>query len=258
RHWLDETMTYSSALFDQQSEDLSAAQRRKYASVLDRIGAGEGQHLLEIGCGWGGFAEYAAGERGVKVTGLTISRQQHDFARHRIQAAGLGERVAIELRDYRDERGAYDGIASIEMFEAVGEKYWPAFFDTVRDRLKPGTQATIQVITIPDSLFPTYRKTVDFIQKYIFPGGMLPSPGALQAQILRAGLKPVGSLEFGQSYSETLRRWHAAFNAAWAEIQPLGFDERFRRMWNLYLTSCAASFLTGTTDVAQVTMRRPA
>ena len=257
-HWLDETMTYSSALFDQESEDLSAAQRRKYASVLDRIGAGEGHHLLEIGCGWGGFAEYAAGERGVKVTGLTISRQQHDFAQRRIQAAGLGERVAIELRDYRDERGAYDGIASIEMFEAVGEKYWPAYFDTVRDRLKPGAKATIQVITIPDSLFPTYRKTVDFIQKYIFPGGMLPSPAALQAEILRAGLKPVGSLEFGQSYSETLRRWHAAFNAAWAEIQPLGFDERFRRMWNLYLTSCAASFRTGTTDVAQVTMRRPA
>jgi len=256
--WLDETMTYSSALFDGEGDDLSAAQRRKYASVLDLIGAGADHHLLEIGCGWGGFAEYAATERGAKVTGLTISREQHDFARRRIQAAGLGDRVSIELRDYRDERGAYDGIASIEMFEAVGEKYWPAYFDAVRDRLRPGAQATIQVITIPDSMFPTYRKTVDFIQKYIFPGGMLPSPSVLQTHILRAGLKPVGSLEFGQSYSETLRRWHAAFNAKWLEIQPLGFDERFRRMWNLYLTSCAASFRTGTTDVAQVTMRRPA
>jgi len=256
--WLDETMTYSSALFASPADSLAAAQIRKYASVADRIGVSPGQHLLEIGCGWGGFAEYAARERGARVTGLTISREQHDFARARVQAAGLGDRVEILLRDYRDERGAYDGVASIEMFEAVGEKYWPAYFAAVRDRLRPGAQATIQVITIPDAMFPTYRRTVDFIQKYIFPGGMLPSPGVLRAQIERAGLMPVGSVEFGDSYSETLRRWHAAFNAAWAEIAPLGFDERFRRMWTFYLTSCAAGFRTGTTDVAQVTMRRPA
>ena len=256
--WLDDSMTYSSALFRTGQESLERAQEQKYEALVDSLGLQPGDHVLEIGCGWGGFAEYAAGKRGLKVTGLTISRAQHDFAVARMQRAGLGDKVEIKLQDYRDEVGRYDGIASIEMFEAVGEKYWPAYFDTVRERLRPGAQATIQVITIPDSLFPTYRKTVDFIQKYIFPGGMLPSPAALQAEILRAGLKPVGSLEFGQSYSETLRRWHAAFNAAWAEIQPLGFDERFRRMWNLYLTSCAASFRTGTTDVAQVTMRRPA
>ena len=172
--------------------------------------------------------------------------------------AGLADRVDIVMRDYREERGAYDGIASIEMFEAVGEKYWPVYFDTVRDRLKPGAQATIQVITVDDGLFPTYRKTVDFVQKYIFPGGMLPSPTVLKAQIERAGLGHVGSIEFGQSYSETLRRWHRDFNAAWSDIAPLGFDDRFRRMWNFYLTSCAAAFRTGTTDVAQVTMRRPA
>lgn len=258
RQWLDDTMTYSSAIFeDPAREPLSAAQIRKYASVFERIGAGPDSHLLEIGCGWGGFAEYAAGTRGVRVTGLTISREQHDFARRRVFEAGLAERVDIVMRDYREERGRYDGIASIEMFEAVGEKYWPVYFDTIRDRLAPGAQATIQVITVAESLFPTYRKTVDFVQKYIFPGGMLPSPGVLQSEIERAGLSQVGSLEFGASYSETLRRWHAAFNAAWAEIQLLGFDERFRRMWNLYLTSCAASFSTGTTDVAQVTMRRP-
>lgn len=256
--WLDETMTYSSAIFVGEAETLATAQRRKYASVLDRIGAGPDQHLLEIGCGWGGFAEFAAAERGARVTGLTISRAQHDFARQRIQKAGLAERVEIVMRDYRDERGSYDGIASIEMFEAVGEKYWPAYFDTLRARLKPGAQATIQVITVPDALFPTYRRTVDFIQKYIFPGGMLPSPGALRAQIERAGLGLVGSVEFGESYSETLRRWHRSFNARWEEIQPLGFDDHFRRMWNLYLTACAAAFRTGTTDVAQVTMRRPA
>src|SRR5690606_27200566 len=198
RRWLDETMTYSSALFESEAEDLMTAQRRKYTSVLDRMGATSDAHILEIGCGWGGFAEFAARERGARVTGLTISQAQHDFAKQRIFEAGLNERVEIVMRDYRDERGSYDGIASIEMFEAVGEKYWPAYFDTVRGRLKPGAQATIQVITVSDALFPTYRRTVDFIQKYIFPGGMLPSPGALTAQIERAGLGLVGSVEFGE------------------------------------------------------------
>jgi cyclopropane-fatty-acyl-phospholipid synthase len=256
--WLDETMTYSSALFTDAKEELAAAQLRKYESVCDRIGVVPGAHLLEIGCGWGGFAEYAAKERGARVTGLTISREQHDFARRRMFEAGLAERVEIVIRDYRDERGLYDGIASIEMVEAVGEKYWPTYFGAVRDRLRPGAQATIQAITVPDSMFPTYRKTVDFIQKYIFPGGMLLSPGEMRSQIERAGMQLVGSVEFGESYSETLRRWHRRFNEAWDEIAPLGFDERFRRMWTFYLTSCAAAFRTGTTDVAQVTMRRPA
>jgi cyclopropane-fatty-acyl-phospholipid synthase len=255
--WLDETMTYSSALFSQADEARSLAQTRKYASIFDRIDAGPDCHLLEIGCGWGGFAEYAARERGARVTALTISREQHEFARRRMFEAGLAERVDVVMRDYRDEDGIYDGIASIEMFEAVGEKYWPAYFDTVRNRLKLGCHATIQVITVSDSLFPTYRKTVDFVQKYIFPGGMLPSPSALQDQINLAGLEKVSSIEFGQNYSRTLRCWHGAFNAAWNEIQPHGFDERFRRMWNFYLTACAASFKSGTTDVAQITMRRP-
>ncbi len=256
--WLDETMTYSSALFVSPAEDLAVAQTRKYASVCDRIGVAPEARLLEIGCGWGGFAEYAASERGARVTGLTISREQYDFARERMFRQGLNERVEIVMRDYREERGRFDGIASIEMFEAVGEKYWPAYFGAVRERLEPGARATVQVITVADALFPTYRRTVDFVQKYIFPGGMLPSPSALRGEITRAGLRPVGSLDFGQSYSETLRRWHGAFNAAWSEIQPLGFDDRFRRMWNFYLTSCAASFRTGTTDVSQVTMQRPA
>jgi cyclopropane-fatty-acyl-phospholipid synthase len=258
RRWLDETMTYSSALFVSTAEDLREAQIRKYASVADGIGASEGAHLLEIGCGWGGFAEFAAKERGARVTALTISREQHDFARQRMFEAGLADRVEIVLRDYRDERGAYDGIASIEMIEAVGEKYWPAYFGAVRDRLRPGAAATIQVITVSDSMFPTYRQTIDFIQKYIFPGGMLLSPGVIRDQVERAGLALVGSVEFGESYSETLRRWHGRFNAAWDDIAAMGFDERFRRMWTLYLASCAAAFRTGTTDVAQVTMRRPA
>lgn len=256
--WLDGTMTYSSALFEAPDEPLETAQKRKYSAVCDRIGVAPDAHLLEIGCGWGGFAEYAARERGARVTGLTISREQHDFARQRVFEAGLAERVEIVLRDYRDERGSYDGVASIEMIEAVGEKYWPLYFQTVRDRLRPGAQATIQVITVPDSMFATYRKTVDFFQRYIFPGGMLPSPGALDAQMARAGLYKVDSVSFGHSYSETLRRWNARFQAAWSDIEALGFDERFRRMWTFYLNGCAAGFHTDTIDVAQVTMRRPA
>ena len=258
RAWLDETMTYSSALFGAGVQDLSEAQRRKYASICDSIGAADGQHVLEIGCGWGGFAEYAAQTRGAKVTGLTISKQQHDFARERMFKAGLNEKVEIALRDYRDETGIYDGIASIEMFEAVGEKYWPTYFSAVRERLKPRAKASLQIITIADPLYEGYKQSVDFIQKYIFPGGMLPSPSVLNNQIAKAGLQRIGSIEFGQSYSLTLREWRRRFNAGWDEIAALGFDERFSRMWNFYLTSCAACFKSGTTDVTQVSLQRPA
>lgn len=257
RLWLDRSMTYSSALFDTGQESLEAAQRRKYASMVDQMGAQPGDHVLEIGCGWGGFAEYAAGERGLRVTGLTISRAQHDYAVERIAKAGLSERVQIKLQDYRDETGRYDGIASIEMFEAVGERYWPVYFDKLRACLNPGRAATIQTITIADSRFDLYRRQVDFIQKYIFPGGMLPSPSALKREIARAGLQLKGSVEFGQSYSLTLRRWHETFNARWAEVAAQGFDERFRRMWNFYLTSCAGAFGGGNCDVTQITVTRP-
>lgn len=256
RLWLDDSMTYSSALFETGQESLEAAQRAKYAAMVDRIGAPQGGHVLEIGCGWGGFCEYAAGQRGLKVTALTISRAQRDYALARMQRAGLSERVEIKLQDYRDERGSYDGIASIEMFEAVGEKYWPVYFDTVRDRLKPGARATLQIITLQDRRFETYRKGVDFIQKYIFPGGMLPSPSALRREISRAGLGLVGSFEFGESYSQTLRRWHDVFNMRWDDVSRLGFDERFRRMWNFYLTSCAGAFHGGNCDVTQITVTR--
>ena len=254
--WLDGTMTYSSALFQRADQPLEDAQTAKYAAICDRMGTRPGDHLLEIGCGWGGFAEYAARERGARVTGLTISREQHDFAKKRLFEAGLADRVDIVMRDYRDERGAYDGVASIEMFEAVGEKYWPVYFQTVRDRLKPGGQATLQIITIADRLFDGYREGVDFIQKYIFPGGFLPCPAALKRETARAGLEWVESHEFGQSYSDTLRRWRTRFNEAWDEIAPMGFDERFRRMWNFYLAVCAACFLAETTDVTQMTLRR--
>jgi cyclopropane-fatty-acyl-phospholipid synthase len=255
--WLDRTMTYSSALFRTGQESLEAAQQAKYASMVDRMGVKPGDHVLEIGCGWGGFAEYAAGERGLRVTGLTISKAQLDYARERIARAGLSDRVEFRLQDYRDEQGLYDGIASIEMFEAVGEKYWPTYFDTLRDRLKPGCQATLQIITLQEKRFEIYRKGVDFIQKYIFPGGMLPSKTALQSEIRRAGLKLIESFEFGESYSQTLRRWHEVFNDRWDEVAKMGFDARFKRMWNFYLTSCAGAFHGGNCDVVQITVMRP-
>lgn len=255
--WLDDTMTYSSALYETGQESLEKAQTAKYASMVDQIGAQPGDHVLEIGCGWGGFAEYAAKERGLRVTGLTISKEQHDFAVARMQRLGLSDMVEIKLQDYRDERGTYDGIASIEMFEAVGEKYWPVYFDTVKNRLKPGKNATLQIITVEDSRWEAYRKGVDFIQKYIFPGGMLPSPSVLRKEVEKAGLSVSGSREFGPSYSTTLRRWHETFNDRWSDVAAMGFDDRFRRMWDFYLTSCASTFSSGSCDVTQITVTRP-
>ena len=255
--WLDKTMTYSSALFETGQESLEEAQTAKYASMVDQMGVNAGDHVLEIGCGWGGFAEYAAKERGLSVTCLTISKEQIKYAQDRINAAGLQDLVTLKLQDYRDETGVYDGIASIEMFEAVGEKYWPSYFQTVHDRLKPGGQATLQIITVRDDRFEIYRKSVDFIQKYIFPGGMLPSPLVLSKQAQEAGLKVVKSIEFGESYSETLRLWHDTFNDKWDQVLAMGFDDRFRRMWNFYLTSCAATFHYGNCDVTQITISKP-
>ena len=254
--WLDETMTYSSAKFETGQESMEAAQILKYASMVDQMGAQPGDHVLEIGCGWGGFAEYAAKERGLKVTGLTISQEQYNYAVARIAKAGLSDQVTFKLQDYRDETGVYDGIASIEMFEAVGEKYWPVYFQTLRDRLRPGKNATLQIITVQDRRWETYRRGVDFIQKYIFPGGMLPSPTVLRREVEKAGLSVARSIEFGESYSQTLRRWHETFNDRWDQVAELGFDDRFRRMWNFYLTSCAATFLSRNCDVTQITVTR--
>ena len=255
--WLDETMTYSSALFNTSQESLEKAQIAKYASMVDQMGVQPGDHVLEIGCGWGGFAEYAAKERGLKVTGLTISKEQLEYAQKRIKRKGLNDKVNLKLQDYRDETGVYDGVASIEMFEAVGEKYWPVYFDKIKQCLKPGKQATLQIITIQDARWEVYRKSVDFIQKYIFPGGMLPSPSVLRKEVHKAGLSVQHSIEFGKSYSQTLRRWFEVFNNKWDNISAMGFDDRFRRMWNFYLTSCAATFESGNCDVTQITLQKP-
>jgi cyclopropane-fatty-acyl-phospholipid synthase len=254
--WLDASMTYSSARFERPGESLSQAQRNKYSSLARQIGLGPDQHVLEIGCGWGGFAEYAAGEVGAKVTGITISPAQFEFARRRLFEAGLAERAEIRLVDYRDLEGQFDKVASIEMFEAVGEAYWPAYFGKIREVLSPGGMAGLQIITIRDELFADYRSRADFIQKYIFPGGMLPSETRLREETHRAGLEWGGVIRFGQNYADTLAEWARRFEGAWDEIRGLGFDERFRRLWRFYLSYCEAGFRSERTDVVQLSLSR--
>jgi cyclopropane-fatty-acyl-phospholipid synthase len=254
--WLDPTLTYSSARFEAGAEDLESAQLEKYRSLARLIGLAPGQKLLEIGSGWGGFAILAAREFGARVRSLTISRAQHDYASRRVQQLGLNEQVEIALRDYRDVDGRYDRIASIEMFEAVGEAWWPTFFGKVRDALVPGGMAGMQIITIADRYFADYRKGTDFIQRYVFPGGMLPSPTALRQQLARAGLSLRDQVAFGASYARTLGIWGRSFDAAWERVAGLGFDERFRRIWTYYLAYCEAGFRTGSTDVVQLVAAR--
>ena len=255
REWLDPSMTYSSALYATGANDLAGAQAEKYRALVRDIDIGPNDHVLEIGCGWGGFAEFAAREVGCKVTALTISREQHDFARKRVHEAGLADKVEIRFQDYRDETGRYDHIASIEMFEAVGEKYWPAFFSKVRDCLKPGGAAGMQIITIRDDIFPSYRARPDFIQRYVFPGGMLPSPSILRSLGAEHGLNLTAERIFPQDYARTLAEWRDRFHASWHRIVPLGFDERFRRLWEFYLHYCEAGFRAEYIDVRQVIYR---
>jgi cyclopropane-fatty-acyl-phospholipid synthase len=254
--WLDPTMTYSAALFDGDfSLALDAAQRAKYARVFDELALGPGGHALEIGCGWGGFAEHAA-RAGARVTGISLSDAQTAYARARVERSGLADRAALALRDYRDVRGRYDAVASIEMIEAVGERWWPAYFRTVHDALVPGGRACIQAITIAEARFARYRRQSDFIQQHIFPGGMLPSPARLVAEAEAAGLALVRVKTFGRDYAETLKRWLAAFDARADAVRALGFDARFIRCWRFYLAYCAAAVDTETTDVAQYTFVR--
>lgn len=250
--WLDKTMTYSAAMFSPGDTDLASAQTRKYRALAEQTGIRPGDHVLEIGCGWGGFAEYAAREIGCKVTGLTISQEQFDFAQARIAEAGLQERVTFKLQDYRDEKGIYDRIASIEMFEAVGEAFWPAYFEQLRDRLRPGGTAGLQVITIRDESFKVYRSELDFIRAYIFPGGMLPTPTIMKTLGEKFGMPLAHERIFGLDYANTLASWRDRFRAAWPQLVPMGFDERFRRMWEYYLAYCEAGFRTGNIDVRQM------
>jgi len=251
RHGLDGTMTYSSALFAHPNQPLAEAQSAKYARIVKELDLKADDHVLEIGCGWGGFAEHAIRTTGCKVTGLTLSKEQAAFAVERLAKAGLSDKADIRLEDYRDVQGKFTKIVSIEMFEAVGEENWPVYFNRVRDLLKPQGKAIVQVITINEDRFEHYKSHADFIQTYIFPGGMLPSVERFEACAKRSGLNVEDVFRFGLDYERTLLMWDKSFTTHWSRIAPLGFDERFFRMWRYYLHYCAAGFRTGRLDVVQ-------
>ena len=256
--WLDRTMTYSSARFDEtEVQDLEAGQIAKYRALAEQLELKADEHVLEIGCGWGGFAEFAAREYGVRVTGITISDEQLEYARARMERAGLADRVEIRRQDYRDVEGQFDKVVSIEMFEAVGEKYWPAYFAKINEVLKPGGRASLQIITIDNRLFDKYRRRADFIQRYVFPGGMLVSMDRLKEETAKAGLAWKRVEAFGLSYADTLAEWAKRFSAKWQDIRAMGFDERFKQLWLFYLGYCEAGFRTGRTDVVQVALAKP-
>jgi len=267
RLWLDPGMSYSAAWFQGRTgqalrnADLQQAQQAKLRRTLDEVRLQPGQRLLEIGCGWGGLAEAAAQEFGARVTGVTLSREQLVWGQQRMQQAGLADAVELRYQDYRDlpARHAgepFDAIVSIEMFEAVGREYWRGYFQTLRDCLKPGGLACIQTITLREDLFARYLRSTDFIQQYIFPGGLLPSIPAFEQEARRAGLVVEGRMAFGRDYAETLRRWRQAFEERLETVRAQGFDERFVRIWTFYLAYCEAAFDSGNTDVVQFTLRK--
>ena len=255
--WLDPSMTYSSAIFASEDESLEEAQRNKYRRVADMAGITPGSSVLEIGCGWGGFAETVARDYKAKLRGITLSRRQLEYGLERLRRQGLDEYATLVFEDYRDTQGQFDHIGSIEMIEAVGEEHWPSYFQTVHDRLKPGGTAAIQAITIDERDFEDYRSGPDFIQRFIFPGGMLLTKSAMQSQGDRVGLVLENVETFRLSYARTLRLWHDRFLECWPEIQKLGYDEEFRRKWVYYLNYCEAGFMEGSIDVGIYQYRRP-
>lgn len=250
--WLDPSMTYSSAIFSEENEALHSAQQNKYDRLINRMQpSGD---VLEIGCGWGGFAERACQRGDYRIKGLTLSREQKRYA-----DARLSEKPAtIALQDYRLEKGRYDNIVSIEMFEAVGEEYWPSYFNKLGESLKYKGRALVQTITIEEKYFESYRRGGDFIRTYIFPGGMLPSAERFRRQAEKSGLRIADQFHFGQHYAQTLQCWLAAFDARVPDVRALGFDDAFIRLWRLYLSACIASFRVGRTDVMQVELRHAA
>jgi cyclopropane-fatty-acyl-phospholipid synthase len=257
RLWLDPTMTYSSAIFAEPHQGLSDGQLAKYRRMAESLDLKPDHKVLEIGCGWGGFAEFAAAQYGCHITGITLSQEQQRFAEARVERAGLKDKVAIALTDYRDVTGAFDRIASIEMFEAVGEAHWQTFFNKVRDLLAPGGLAALQVILIEEQRFNLYRRGADFIQRYVFPGGMLPSPGAFARAAEAARLKVDETFHFGLDYARTLSLWQKEFQQAWPRVAGLGFDSRFKRLWEYYLAYCEGGFRAGSIDVAQFRLVKP-
>ena len=255
--WLDNTMTYSSALYTAEEQALDEAQRNKYHRVAEMAGVKPGSRVLEIGCGWGGFAETAARDFGAEVYGITLSAEQLKFATERMRRQGLDNLATLHFEDYRDTKGEFDHVASIEMIEAVGEDHWPSYFRTVHDRLKPGGTAAIQAITIDERDFKDYKARPDFIQRFIFPGGMLLTKPAMQEQGDRVGLELETVEHFGQSYARTLAEWRERFLERWDDIRKLGYTEEFRRKWVYYLSYCEAGFSEGSIDVGIYQYRRP-
>ena len=256
RLWLDPGMTYSSALFTHPGQSLSDAQTAKYDRLLQALDVKPGQHILEIGCGWGAFAEYAATRYGCFVTGVSLSTEQLAWANQRVIGTPAEGKVEFRFCDYRDLKGQYDAIVSVEMLEAVGEEWWPTYFRQVKQLLKPGGRAAIQTITIANERFDDYRRKTDFIQQYIFPGGMLPSPQRLSREIADAGLNERDRFFFGPDYAETLKQWRHAFDRQLPAIRHQGFDSAFIRLWRFYYWYCEAGFLTGRTDVCQVVLEK--
>jgi cyclopropane-fatty-acyl-phospholipid synthase len=256
--WLDPSMTYSSAVFTSGDQSLEEAQRAKYRRIADMAGVKPGERVLEIGCGWGGFAETVAGENGAELYGITLSAEQLKFGQERLKRQGLDNLATLHFEDYRDTQGEYDHIGSIEMIEAVGEEHWPAYFQAVFDRLKAGGTAAIQAITIDEADFSAYRSGPDFIQRYIFPGGMLLTKTAMREQARRVGLILEQVENFRLSYARTLRLWRERFLERWHVIAPLGYDEAFRRKWVYYLSYCEAGFAEGAIDVGIYQYRKPA
>jgi len=257
QHWLDPSMTYSAGLFSSMNQTLEQAQDAKLDLVLGLLDLTGGEKVLEIGCGWGSLAERMMERHECTVTGVTLSAEQLAFTQRRLSGRAFYERSDIRLQDYRDVRGTFDRIVSIEMLEAVGEAYWPTYFQNLRNRLRPGGIGVLQVITIDEDRFGDYRRRPDFIQKYIFPGGMLPTTKAIERETSKVGLKLVTKEFFGDSYARTLEEWRRRFLKSWPAIEALGFDERFKRTWEYYLAYCQAGFETGAISVGLYKVARP-
>jgi cyclopropane-fatty-acyl-phospholipid synthase len=256
RLFLDETMTYSAAVFEHENQALEDAQRAKYRRIADGAGLTAGMHVLEIGSGWGGFALYAAGELGCRVTSVTISREQHDLARERVRAAGLEHLVDIQMRDYRDIAGQYDAVVSIEMLEAVGAEYYTTYFEAVDRALRPGGRFSLQVITFPDVAYEAQRQGANWIQTYIFPGGLCPSLAVIEQSLHGTRLLLRDARDIGPHYATTLRAWRTRFLANLDAVRAQGFDDRFVRMWEYYLALCEAGFATGISQDHQIVMEK--
>ena len=253
--WLDKTLTYSSAIFDEQNKDLSNAQNNKYQKLINLIQPNNGDKVLEIGCGWGGFAEYLGKNYDVKLDCITISKKQFEYAKERIHSCGLNEKVNIEIKDYRDLNSKYNSIASIEMIEAVGQNYLESYFKTIKDNLSDGGKAAIQAITIDDSLYDRYKNKQDFIQKYIFPGGFLPNKNTINKLVSKNGLSVNSYISYADHYADTLTMWRDEFNKKWSLIKDQGFDLTFKRMWEFYLSYCEAGFKSKNIDLIQFSLQ---